>query len=194
MGRGEHDAPDEIPSGRLLLRALREDDAGVLHQAAVECLAELVRRFPNEVPELGTPEGAREYVRAARGHWVAGRYLEYGVFMCDGEFLGAVTLECDWDAHEFDASVWLRPRARGSGHAFEALSVLLEVAFQSLDARQVTFGVDPDNAPCLRLVAGLGLSPLPTLAERGCFVGTPEGACLQFGITRERWAERTRGR
>lgn len=190
---GLPDLPEEIHSERLLMRALREDDVVALHQAAGECLSELVRRFPNEVPKLGTPQGALEYVRDARAHWAAGRYLEYGIFGREGQLFGDIALECDWDHHEFDASFWLRPYARGKGYAAEALAVLLEAAFRGLGAREVTLGVDPDNAPCLRLAAKLGLAPLPTLAERGFFVGTPEGDCLQFGMTVEGWAKRTHG-
>lgn len=172
------------------MRALREDDASDLHQAAAECLSELVGRFPNEVPQLGTLQGALEYVRDARAQWAAGGYLEYGIFGRGGQLLGDITLECNWDAREFDASFWLRPHARGKGYASEALVVLLVAAFGMLGARQVTLGVDPDNAPCLRLAAKLGFTPLPTLAERGFFVGTPEGARLQFGMTAEMWAQR----
>lgn len=187
-------APSEVTTQRLVLRRLAVADAAALHEAAAQCLQELIYRFPNEVPMLASPEGAASYVEQVTTNWITGAYLEYGIFEQGERLIGDIALECEQASRQFDASLWLRPSARRKGYASEALSAVMSMAFDTLGGRLVEMGIDPDNDACLALANRLGFSSLPTLEEEGYFPGTREGRRLQFGMTRDRWDNRRAGR
>ncbi len=169
--------PRMLSGSRVCLRSFKAADSPLLYAAAQECLAELIDRFPNDVPQLATPAGTRAYIALCRNNWRERSYLEYGVFLKrDEALLGDIALEANWESREFDLTYWLRPSPRGKGFATEAASLATEFAFRSLGARTVEVGIDPDNHASRRVAERLGFTYVGTLEQQGYHVGTREGA------------------
>lgn len=182
--------PRILSGSRVLLRPFKATDSPLLYAAAQECLAELMDRFPNDVPQLATRAGARAYIALCRNNWRERSFLEYGIFLKrDEALLGDIALEANWESREFDLTFWLRPNARGKGFATEAASLATEFAFHSLGARSVEVGVDPDNHASCRVVERLGFCNTGTLEQAGYFAGTREGARFIYLVTATQWAD-----
>ncbi|MFI5317775.1 MAG: GNAT family N-acetyltransferase, partial [Myxococcota bacterium] len=82
--------PSEILTERLRLRAPRRGDAGPLHEAVAETLADLVPWLPWARVDHG-PAETRRYLRAARSAWSRQSAFEFVIELREGGRVAGVT-------------------------------------------------------------------------------------------------------
>jgi len=144
--------PSELRSERLILRPYRADDATALFEAVDTSRARL-RLWLDWVDDFDSFEQARYYVSGAAHDWTRRRDLFFGIFHCDGRFLGNSGMHnIDWAIPSFELGYWLRDGAEGQGFAREAVRRLTKFAFDDLRANRVEIRCDPRNQRS-RLVA-----------------------------------------
>ena len=144
----------EVPTlttARLVLRALRLEDAASLHGALSD---EANMRYWSRGP-LATVAEVRDYIR-----WnVVGEGVQcFAVteVATPGCALGWVVL-IDRRTDIAEIGFILRPEVQGQGLGREAARRLLDYAFDTRGMRRVFADVDPQNTRCVRLLQWLGL-------------------------------------
>ena len=80
----------------------------------------------------------------------------------------------------------------GHGYMREALTALIDCAFNRLSLRRLEAAVESQNAASTRLLRGLGFTREGVLRERWITKGGPMDAEI-FGLLRREWGERAAG-
>jgi ribosomal-protein-serine acetyltransferase len=151
--------PSELMTERLRLRSLHRSDAGPLHEAIEETLAELVPWLPWARPGHSRTE-TRRYVRAARAAWARRTTFEFAVEeLTGGRLLGVTSLHrIDWVRRCAGIGYWIRRERVGHGFATEAVDAVLSHAFGSLLIHRVEALIALANKPSQRVVEKLGFT------------------------------------
>jgi RimJ/RimL family protein N-acetyltransferase len=152
-----HDIPGELTTARLRLRPLRRGDAGAVHEAIVESLADLVRWLPWARPGHGRLD-TRRYLRAARDAWSRGSAFEFLVLEANRDTAVGMT-----SLHRIDRSrrsaglgYWIRSSHQGRGYATEAARATLDHAFRRLELHRVELHIALENAASHGVARQLG--------------------------------------
>jgi RimJ/RimL family protein N-acetyltransferase len=153
------DGDVELRSERLLLRAPRRTDVGVLDEAIQETLDELVRWLPWARPGHRRAD-SRQYIRHARLARSQRVAMEYVLLSAQtGQLLGMASLHrLDWPRRCAGLGYWVRRSAWGQGIATEAGSAVVEQAFHRLDLHRVEAYVATGNRASQRVVEKLGFT------------------------------------
>ncbi|SFO63421.1 GNAT family N-acetyltransferase [Amycolatopsis rubida] len=183
-----------LETDRLLLRRFAEAD--------VENLVRLdsdprVMRFlageptPRaEIEQKVLPEILGDYERGPAGRWAA-------VEKTTGEFIGWISLQPpeDGSTAELELGYRLLAKAWGRGYATEGARAAIHKGFTELGTRRVWAQTMAVNTPSRRVLARSGLTYLRTfhLHFDDPLPGTEHGE-VEYELTRDQWAARTRSR
>jgi RimJ/RimL family protein N-acetyltransferase len=178
--------PGEVRSDRLLLRPLRESDAGQV-LAAIEESREHRAPWLEWPPRIQHLDDARDLCLRWAARWTLRTDLGLGMFSVgDGRFLGATGMDNpNWALRSFEIGYWLRTSAVGAGYVTEAVQLQTVLAFEALDARRLEIRCDPNNLQSRRVPKRLGflqeghlrnawLDPLSNVRDTLVFAATPE--------------------
>jgi RimJ/RimL family protein N-acetyltransferase len=180
--------PEELRGERVLLRPPRLSDAEAM-LAAVEESREHLRPWVAWVDDQSTIEQVRDYCVHCAARWLLRTDLTFGIFDAEtGRYLGGTGLhEPDWELRRFEIGYWIRASATGNGFTTEAVRILRDFAFSSLDARRLELSCDVRNAPSRRVAERNGFVLEGTL--RNAFLDTQDQPAnwLVFSLVPEDW-------
>ena len=149
--------PDELRSGRLVLRPYRSDDAERVFEAVDES-REHLRPWMAWVDGHASADDSRDWCARCAANWLVRADLTVGIFAAEGgRHLGCASLhDPDWDLRAFGIGYWLRASAVGRGYATEATHLLVDLAFAQLGARRVELRCDARNEASRRVAERVG--------------------------------------
>lgn len=149
--------PDDIRGERVLLRPYRVEDAEQI-LAAVDESREHLRPWVNWVDEMATIDDCRDYCIRCAARWLLRSDLSVGIFAADsGEYLGGTGLhDPDWNVRSFEVGYWMRVGAAGDGYVSQAVRLLVDVAFDRLQAQRIALTCDPENTASRRVAEHAG--------------------------------------
>ncbi|WP_435177996.1 GNAT family N-acetyltransferase [Halorussus sp. AFM4] len=134
-----------------------------------------------------TAPQTREQVEEFYEEFVAADNGDADFVVCDedGDPVGEVSLfRTEHDRGE--VAYWLVPEARGEGYATEAVSLLLDYAFETSGRHRVHARVVDFNEPSRALVERLGFTEEGRLRDHVFLEGEYRDVVL-FGLLREEW-------
>ena len=149
--------PDELRSGRLVLRPYHPDDAERVFEAVDES-REHLRPWMAWVDGHASVDDSRDWCARCAANWLVRADLTVGVFAAaSGHHLGCASLhDPDWGLRAFGIGYWLRASAVGRGYATEAARLLVDLAFERLGARRVELRCDARNEASRRVAERVG--------------------------------------
>ena len=175
-----------LHSARLRLRPFADADADDLF--ALHSNAAVMRYWDG--PVWTEPGRAERFIATCREMAEGGtgvRLAIDGVSESDGAFLGWCTLQ-RWNPEYRSASLGycLDDRAWGHGYATEAVRLLLDWAFDTLDVNRVQAEVDTRNHASSHVLEKLGFVLEGTLRE-DCIVNGEISDSWVFGLLGREW-------
>ena len=149
--------PPSIETERLLVRVPQAGDGLTLHAAVVESLSEL-RQFLGFLPWVAsepTPESSEARCRTGAANFLSRTDLPFLAFeKSSGQLLGGLGLHRTvWSTPKTEVGYWIRTSRVGSGFVTEAVSALIEYAFNQMQAVRVELMTDEANAPSRQVAA-----------------------------------------
>jgi len=151
------DLPEELAGERVVLRPLREADAGELYAAVQESIPRLKAWMP-WYDQHGSVEDSLAYIRRTRADRMVRESFDNGIFSAsDGSYLGNCGLHPrNWAIRSFEIGYWIRTSAEGHGYVSEATRLLTRFAFDELDGRRVMIRCDSRNERSKAVAERLG--------------------------------------
>lgn len=155
------DIPTRTTTERLDIRAPRperlEQDAGELHAAIVESIAELQRWMKWATP-TPTLKQTGDNLRRAAELWTLRKELRLLLFLKGtGTLVGSSGLhDLDWNVPRFEIGYWARTRFAGQGYIVEAVRAIADLTFDTLAARRVEIRTSSGNARSIRVAEQAG--------------------------------------
>ncbi|MCC6945512.1 MAG: GNAT family N-acetyltransferase [Thermomicrobiales bacterium] len=151
------EVPRELRTERLTLRPVRDRDAEEIF-SAIEESREQLAPWLIWPAKMRSVIDVRDLCARSAAKWLLRTDLMFGVFRSEDErFLGATGLhQPNWSLRSFEIGYWLRSSAVGQGYVTEAVSVLVRMAFNDLQARRVEIRCDPANERSRRVPERLG--------------------------------------
>jgi RimJ/RimL family protein N-acetyltransferase len=127
---------------------------------------------------------AEAWIDAALSGRDDGTNFQFGIFDCDGRFLGACGLS-GIDAHAKSANLgyWVRTQAAGRGVAVGAARLVVDWAFANTDLERIEIVAAVDNRRSQRVAEKLGAVREGTLRSRLCVFGRFHDAVM-FSVVR----------
>jgi len=158
------DVPSEIRTERLVIRALRPEDAQGLFES-IDTSRESLSPWLGFVDATESVIDSRETVAQFIASWALRTDLPFGVFdAASGQHIGSTGLHrMDWKLRSFEIGYWLRTSAVGHGYMTETVQALTCMAFDALDARRVEIRLDPSNLRSKAIPERLGFQHEGTL-------------------------------
>lgn len=150
--------PVEINAGDHYLRQLRADKLIDDRPALIEAAADpQFRRF---VPKLRIDDlaQAEAYVRLRAREWAEDLRYSWAIAEpATGGLLGEVGLiQPDLDAGTAEASIWVRPGARGHGVATTSVGTIVRFGFGALGLREIRYGHTEANGASAKVAERCG--------------------------------------
>ena len=173
-----------LHSARLRLRHFADADADDLF--ALHSNAAVMRYW--DAPVWTEPERAERFIATCREMAEEGTGVRLAIDrVSGGAFIGWCTLQ-RWNPEYRSASLGycLDERAWGHGYATEAVRVLLDWAFDTLDLNRVQAEVDTRNHASSRVLEKLGFVLEGTLRE-DCIVNGEISDSWVFGLLGREW-------
>jgi RimJ/RimL family protein N-acetyltransferase len=182
------DLPAELRGPRVLLRPYRPDDAEQLF-AAIDESREHLRPWMPWVDQHRSVADTRDYCVRCAANWLLRTDLALGVYdAVNGHFLGATGLhEPNWTLRSFEIGYWLRTSSVGQGFMTESVRVLVEFAFDHLQARRVEINCDVRNEPSRNVAERAGLVLEGRLRNAMLTPQGEPGDWLVFSLIPEDW-------
>jgi [ribosomal protein S5]-alanine N-acetyltransferase len=176
-----------LPTERLVLRPLREDDAQPLFALFSD---PVVMRYWSSAPWTSIAK-AQEMIAKDRQAMAAGEHLRLGIEARDAaEFIGTCTLfNLDGQCRRAEIGYALSSVHWGHGYMHEALTALLAFGFDDLDLNRVEADIDPRNAASARSLERLRFVKEGHLRERWIVDGEVSDTGL-YGLLRSDWRAR----
>ena len=152
------DLPDRVSGDRVLLRPYRTGDGPAFFSSVDENRDDLAT-WVGWVDQYKTVRDAEAYVRRMQSKWIARSALIVGIFSRDGtEHYGGTGYHgFDWDVPSLELGYFLKKSARGQGYGTEAVSLVIDLAFEHLQAKRVWASCDARNVASIRLLERCGL-------------------------------------
>ncbi len=149
----------EIPqsAGRFGIRRWRPEDAGALHEAAVESVGEVARWLPWCHAGYSLDE-ARAWIATASAAWDAGTMHDFCIIECGtGAFVGGIGLSgIDERQGMANLGYWVRTGYAGQGAATQAARLVARFGFEQLGLVRIEIVVAVENLASQRVAAKLG--------------------------------------
>ena len=176
-----------IPGKRLRLRWLESADIPAMF--ALGSHPE-VARFWSSPPMKDVAE-AEALLRDIHSHFAAKTLFQWGIEGIDNAvLLGSCTLHhLDFDHRHAEVGYSLRREFWGAGLMTEALTLLLDFAFETLDLHRLEADADPRNERSLRLLERLGFVREGYFRERYHVAGEIQDSVM-LGLLRRDWQQR----
>jgi RimJ/RimL family protein N-acetyltransferase len=153
------DFPDHFETERLLLRAPRSGDGGVVNAAIRESFEQLHRwmEWARHIPSVAESE---THAREAAARFRAREELALWLFRkSDGMFVGGSGLHSmDWSVPRFEIGYWLRTSLAGQGYMTEAVRGTTQFAFNTLHAARVEIHCDSLNRKSVAVAERAGFT------------------------------------
>ena len=173
-----------IPTPRLLLRWISEDDIDSLYEIFSD---PQVMRYWSTVP-LTDRQAAAELQREIAEGNESGTMLKWGLALRDsGALIGTTTLfNLSLENGRAEIGYAMARAYWGKGYMNEALKALVSHAFEVMGLRRLEADVDPRNAPSIHTLERLGFQREGFLRERWHVNGEIQDA-LFYGLLRHEW-------
>jgi RimJ/RimL family protein N-acetyltransferase len=179
------DLPTELVGRRVLARAYRDGDGGVVAEAIAESRDRLLASGMPWVGEWDAPDQDVIFVRRCLAKWAAREDLYFGLWdRATGAYLGSSGLHrIDWSVPNVEIGYWIRTRFEGLGFITEAAALVAAFAFEAVQAQRVRIRCDAANTRSAAVPRRLGFAHEATLrneSRRG------DGALhdtFEFGMT-----------
>ncbi|MGH2515983.1 MAG: GNAT family N-acetyltransferase [Ktedonobacterales bacterium] len=138
---------DALDGARVRIRPFQVADAGA-HFAAIEESRERIGRWLPWVPAYESVDDSRDTLARMRARWLLREDFDMGLFdRQSGALLGGIGFHPrNWASGYFEIGYWLRTSAEGQGYVTEAVRLLTDHLFASLDAHRVEICCDACNA------------------------------------------------
>ncbi len=174
----------ELTSARLRLRPLDGTDIDALF--AIFSNPEITRYWSSAT--MTSPADAKALLAEIEDLQARGELMEWGLERReDGALVGTCSLSnIDLDNRRGEIGFALGRFAWGHGYMREALPVLVEYAFTTLNLHRLEADVDPRNASSLRLLESLGFKIEGHLRERWQATGEIQDS-LFLGLLAREW-------
>ena len=157
MNAQRPDFPETLETARLIIRAVRLDDARVLNEAVRESFAELHPWMPwAEKPP--TMADSVEACRSMRVKWLLREELML-VFLNkgSGELVGCGGFHhIIWSVPALETGYWCRTKFTGNGFISEALEAITSFALETWGVSRIAIACDDRNERSWRVAARAG--------------------------------------
>jgi RimJ/RimL family protein N-acetyltransferase len=149
-----------------------------------------VMRYWSSAP-LTDLAAAKALLQEIHDYFTRGELFQWGIALADTDrVIGTVTLA--WIEREHrraDVGFALAKSAWGKGYATEAVTRLIQYAFDDMELHRLGADVDPRNEPSLRLLERLGFQREGLLRER-YHLGDEIQDSVIMGLLRREWVPR----
>lgn len=176
-----------LSDGRVVLRALREDDINDYLAAFDEgdCLLNLLG--------FEEPPSRDRIERWLEHNWVEPPEMRSWEFVVadaeSDEFVGTTMIHsCDWKNRRAEIGIGMVSDKRAQGHGSAALRLLLDWAFEDLGIERMEMTTLPENLSVPRLADKFGFTYEGTLRERN-FERGRRVDLLIWGLLKDEWIE-----
>ncbi|HET9976494.1 MAG TPA: GNAT family N-acetyltransferase [Burkholderiaceae bacterium] len=176
-----------LATPRLVLRALRDDDAAALHAVFAD---PRVMRYGSTPPWTSTGQ-AEGFIERSRAAMASGDALRLGLERRDdAQLIGQCTLfDFAFPSARAEIGYSMRADAWGRGLMHEALTALIDHGFGTLRLHRIEADIDPRNTPSARSLERLGFVREGLLRERWRVDGEVSDSAL-YGLLAREWAVR----
>ena len=177
----------ELLASRVVLRWLEPADASALF--GIYSDPEALKYW--STPPMTDPAQAEALLGGIVAGLESGKLFEWGIAERDGgRVIGTVTLaSIDLEHKRAEIGFMLARDRWRQGYMSEALSAVLDHAFDSMDLARIEADVDPDNEASLRLLERLGFQREGYLRERWRVGGGVQDTVM-LGLLRREWRAR----
>jgi ribosomal-protein-serine acetyltransferase len=147
----------ELIEGPILIRTLRQEDAGRLYEAARESIAAVSVWLP-WCHENYSIEETREFIASRELASAGDEWYSFGIFERDaGRFLGGVGINFINRVHQMaNLGYWVRTGAIGRGVATSATRAAARFGFEQLGLQRIEIVAAVDNIPSQRVAEKSG--------------------------------------
>ena len=194
MKRGEERIlATHIETERLHLRTYEAGDGSMYYAAGMrnrDHLAEF--ESDNVLMHLKSEQHAETIVRGLATDWMAGECFFIGIFeKATGKWCGQVYVEpADWESLEFAIGFAADVHCEGKGYVSEAVSRILEMLFEDLDASLVKGECSESNIRSCQLLERCGFRREGYVCRNGgCADGSTNRDCL-YVLSQEEYLNR----
>jgi RimJ/RimL family protein N-acetyltransferase len=169
----------ELTDGALLIRPLREGDAGALYEAVRESVSEVSLWLP-WCHQNYSIEESREFIGSRELASQGGEWFSFGIFgKDDGAFLGGVGINFINRVHQMaNLGYWVRTGATGRGIATVATRQAARFAFEELGLHRIEIVAAVGNVPSQRVAEKAGATREGVLRKRLLIHGESQDAVL----------------
>lgn len=161
------DLPEELSGERVRLRPYRTGDGRALLEAVEESREHRQPWRPWEDSPVSLDD-TEAFVRHEMVKWLLREYLPMSLWDKEtGKYLGGAGLyRIRWEVPSFQVGYWLRASAEGNGYMTEAVRLLCDWAFQTLEAQRVEIRCDTRNVRSAAIARRLGFGQDATLRNQ----------------------------
>ena len=176
-----------IHASRVSLRTVTHNDVDALYRIFSD--QEVMRYWAT--PPLADRNAAVELVKEIHDGFDQQRMLKWGIVTrIDDQVIGTATLfNFNFENGRAEIGYSLARDQWGNGYCNEALTALLNYAFDALNLRRIEADVDPRNGPSIRTVERLGFQREGYLRERWHVNGEIQDS-LFYGLLKHEWESR----
>jgi ribosomal-protein-alanine N-acetyltransferase len=176
-----------LPGNRLQLRWLTPGDVPAMFDLGSH--PEVARYWSS--PPMQDPAEAEALLRDIHAQFAAKTLFQWGIERLDDPVLvGSCTLHhLDFDHRHAEVGYSLRREFWGAGLMTEALTLLFDFAFETLDFHRLEADADPRNERSLRLLERLGFLREGYFRERYHVAGEIQDSVM-LGLLRRDWRQR----
>lgn len=173
-----------LTTPRLLLRPLDDSDAAAVF--AVFSSREVMRYWSS--PPLDQIEQAQTMLHAIQAGYQSGEFLQLGLERrSDAALMGTCTLfHCHSASRRAEIGYALGRPYWGAGYMHEALTALVDYAFNTLNLHRLEADIDPRNAASARTLERLGFQREGHLRERWIVDGEISDT-IWYGLLEHEW-------
>jgi RimJ/RimL family protein N-acetyltransferase len=178
-----------IRADRVSLRTITSDDVDALYR--IFSHPEVMRYW--STPPLPDRNAAVELLQQIHEDFRQERFMKWGIArQPDDLMIGTATLfNFNFDNGRAEIGYSLAREHWGNGYCNEALTALLNYAFEKFNLRRIEADVDPRNGPSIRTLERLGFQREGYLRERWHVDGEIQDS-LFYGLLRRDWESRPR--
>jgi RimJ/RimL family protein N-acetyltransferase len=176
----------ELTEGPLLIRPLREEDAGALYEAVRESISEVSLWLP-WCHQNYSIEESREFIGSRELASQGGEWYSFGIFARDGGgFLGGVGINFINRVHQMaNLGYWVRTGATGRGIATMATRLAARFGFEELGLHRIEIVAAVGNIASQRVAEKAGAKREGVLRKRLLIHGESVDAVLYALVLRD---------
>jgi len=152
---------DSLRGERVLVRPYVIEDAHERFEAMEESRERIRAWDPDDAATCRTLDETRFWITRKTSQWARREAFSAGIWRAaTGAYLGGLGLHLrqpgGWSVPAFAIGYWVRPSAEGFGYVREAVKLVVDYAFESLQAQRIEILVDPENTRSLSIPRNLG--------------------------------------